>query len=321
MSAAMAVPEHKLSESPNSRSIEIYDWFITASTNPISNSAEIDALQTSLGFPLPEMPFGNNFLTLEHKPSGWKYTFDTPNALKGVKAGELEDGDGGVKVGYADAWLKSRTDPSSALPMPKTVPTKPYDWTYTTTYSGHSPATVGNDNWAPADPKNSTHSIPVAELMRPDPILFYAEIPLFEDELHDNGSSNLLVRIRVMPTCIFILSRFTLRVDNVLFRAHDTRMYHSFSSTPPFFIREVSGWEAPYENVKRKLPKRDDLTPLTDPNFIAKILADMSPRISQHEGAKTGWRGLGSRRYVSVLKGGPQSVASVEQKLAQASIS
>lgn len=25
--------------------------------------------------------------------------------------------------------------------------------------------------------------------------MFYAEIPLFEDELHDNGSSHLLVRI------------------------------------------------------------------------------------------------------------------------------
>jgi hypothetical protein len=35
----------------------------------------------------------------------------------------------------------------------------------------------------------------MAELTRQDPILFYAEIPLFEDELHDNGSSNLLIRI------------------------------------------------------------------------------------------------------------------------------
>jgi type 2A phosphatase activator TIP41 len=54
-----------------------------------------------------------------------------------------------------------------------------------------------------------------------------------------------------MPTCIFILSRFTLRVDNVLFRAHDTRIYHSFASTPPLIVRETRGWEAPYERVKR----------------------------------------------------------------------
>jgi hypothetical protein len=54
-----------------------------------------------------------------------------------------------------------------------------------------------------------------------------------------------------MPTCIFILSRFTLRVDNVLFRARDTRIYHSFASTPPLVVREMRGWEAPYERVKR----------------------------------------------------------------------
>ena len=72
---------------------------------------------------------------------------------------------------------------------------KPYDWTYTTTYGGHSPSSSTGLSWQPADPENRSHAIPMAELTRQDPILFYAEIPLFEDELHDNGSSDLLVRI------------------------------------------------------------------------------------------------------------------------------
>ena len=80
--------------------------------------------------------------------------------------------------------------------MPETVPTKIYDWTYTTAYAGHplssSPSTI---QWLPADPENPLHRIPMAELTRRDPIMFYAEIPLFEDELHDNGSSHLVVRI------------------------------------------------------------------------------------------------------------------------------
>ena len=87
--------------------------------------------------------------------------------------------------------------------MPKTVATKPYDWTYTTTYIGHhetaseySTAAVPSQiSWRPADPEEPSNAIPMAELSRPDPILFYAEIPLFEDELHDNGCSSLLVRI------------------------------------------------------------------------------------------------------------------------------
>jgi hypothetical protein len=41
-----------------------------------------------------------------------------------------------------------------------------------------------------ADPENRQD-----QLTRPDPTLLYAEVPLFEDKLHDNGSSNLLVRI------------------------------------------------------------------------------------------------------------------------------
>ncbi|KAJ2917512.1 hypothetical protein MD484_g2937, partial [Candolleomyces efflorescens] len=307
------IPEHKLLESPNSRTIEIFDWAITASTNPISNASECDSLQAMLGFPLPEMTFGNNFLTLEHKSSSWKYSFNAEGALKAVKNGELGPGDGGVKVGIY-LFAESRTDPSSAFMMPETVVTKPYDWTYTTTYPGSlEPSNSSEETlsggeegprefkWIAADPEDPSQKIPMAELTRPDPILFYAEIPLFEDELHDNGSSALLIRIRVMPGCLFILGRFTLRVDNVIFRQFDTRIYHSFRSSPPLIIRETSGWEAPYERVKRLLPMRDDLTPLTDPSFIAKALTEMPPRLSQGEGGKTGWRALGTRREITKL--------------------
>ena len=54
-----------------------------------------------------------------------------------------------------------------------------------------------------------------------------------------------------MPNCIFILSRFVLRVDNVLFRAYDTRIYHSFTQSSPVVIRETSGWEVSYERIKK----------------------------------------------------------------------
>lgn len=107
-SAAVAVPIHELYESPNSRSIKVNGWLISTTTNPISNASECDALQASLGIPLPEMTFGNNNLTLEHEASGWKYSFSAEDALAAVKRGQLGDGDGGVKVEYADAWLKSR---------------------------------------------------------------------------------------------------------------------------------------------------------------------------------------------------------------------
>ena len=109
MSAATKLPYHTLGESPNSRSIEIGEWMVVARTNPISNAPECDALQASLGgMPLPEMTFGNNSLELHHKGSGWQYSFTAEDALKAVKNGELVDGDGVVKVNYAEAWLNSR---------------------------------------------------------------------------------------------------------------------------------------------------------------------------------------------------------------------
>ena len=86
--------------------------------------------------------------------------------------------------------------------MPAIVPTKPYDWTYTTMYEGHatsrSPSSI---SFKPADPANPAHVIPMSELQRHDPILFYGQTLLFEDELHDNGSSSLLIRLVGLSCC------------------------------------------------------------------------------------------------------------------------
>lgn len=43
------------------------------------------------------------------------------------------------------------------------------------------------------------------------------------------------------------------------------------------------------------LRNKDDLTQLTDSAYVAKILSETPSELSQKEGAKTGWRGLGTR--------------------------
>ena len=108
MATPTSLPEHKISEEEGERSIEIFKWRIAAGTKAIVSAAEADALQKAVGFPLPEMTFGRNSLQLLHEPTGWVYSFDVHNALSAVKNGALGEGDGGVKVGYAEAWLKSR---------------------------------------------------------------------------------------------------------------------------------------------------------------------------------------------------------------------
>lgn len=52
-----------------------------------------------------------------------------------------------------------------------------------------------------------------------------------------------------MPHSFFILSRLFVRVDNVLFRIHDVRIYHSFGTSE--IVKEVSGMEVGYDQIKR----------------------------------------------------------------------
>ncbi|KAG8760270.1 hypothetical protein FRC14_003568 [Serendipita sp. 396] len=299
-------PRHHIEESDHTRTITLPSWTISAENHPISNATHLDEMNAELDLPLPEMTFGHNLIKLAHRDSGWQYQFDALHALKCVKNGPLTEGDGVVRVRHAEAWLKSRTDPNTQISMPETVPTKPFDWTYTTVYEGHGLETLSQPYpFVRANPTDPAHSIPMEELQRHDPILFYAQTLLFEDELHDNGSSSLLIRLRVMPGCIFLLARFTLRVDQVLFRTFDTRLYHSFSSSPPLVIKEVIGLEAPYDAVKQCLDDPDDLTPLTDSTFVANTLASFSPQEKQ-AGASTGWKGIGRKIEVATL----QKVAS-----------
>lgn len=98
----------------------------------------------------------------------------------------------------------------------------PFDWTYTTTYIGTDdskqnvclqarlskptvslkspsrnvlqPLTSMSMNQLFTQPKDHP-GIPLAVLSRQDPILFFDEVTLFEDELHDNGMASLQVKV------------------------------------------------------------------------------------------------------------------------------
>lgn len=65
----------------------------------------------------------------------------------------------------------------------------------------------------------------MAKLTSREPIHFYQDLCLFEDELSDHGVAKLNVKIRVMKQNFFVLLRFFLRVDQVLIRMNDTRIY------------------------------------------------------------------------------------------------
>lgn len=119
---------------------------------------------------------------------------------------------------------------------------KPFDWSYSTDYKG-----TLSPNARPFE--TTTKSIPIELLKRPDPILFFDEVVLYEDELADNGIAILSCKIRVMPGRLLLLSRFFMRLDNVLIRLRDTRVYVDFETRE--VIREYQSKECEYEKVRQ----------------------------------------------------------------------
>ena len=118
---------------------------------------------------------------------------------------------------------------------------KPFDWSYSTDYKGTVQA--GGHPFQP-----STRSIPLELLKRPDPILFFDEVVLYEDEMADNGITMLSCKIRVMSERLLLLVRFFMRLDGVMFRLRDTRVYVEFGTGE--IIREYTAREEQYEAVR-----------------------------------------------------------------------
>ncbi|KAI5477055.1 hypothetical protein MNV49_006931 [Pseudohyphozyma bogoriensis] len=263
-SAQTSPPPPSLFENGPRKGINIAGWTVTSTKYPILNASDSDAAAAKLTVPLPEICFGHNKLTIENKETGVKLDWDTLSALQAVEQEST------VKVAHAAAWARGQANGSSS----EVTVQKPYDWTYTSLHLG----TVNHASTSTFEPAPPSHpGIPLHLLARQDiPILFFDEVPLFEDELGDNGIAELVVRVRVNSFSVFALSRFFLRVDGVLFRIFDVRLYHEFGSDE--IIREVKGREATYQDVKKRLPldRPDDLKPLTDVNWVSSVMESLA---------------------------------------------
>ncbi|XP_063293789.1 TIP41-like protein [Pelobates fuscus] len=225
-------------------------WKVTATKTHIMKSADVEKLAEEMHMPcLPEMMFGANVLRIQHS-SGFGIEFNAKDALKRVNKYQ-----GAVKVACAEEWQESRSDSEHSKEV-----VKPYDWTYTTDYKGTFLGDSLVFNVVP-----TTERINIEKLKTREQITFFEEVLLFEDELHDHGVSSLSVKIRVMPSSFFLLLRFFLRVDGVLIRMHDTRLYHEADKS--FMLREYTSRESQISNLSHVPP------PLyTEPNEISQYL-------------------------------------------------
>lgn len=261
-------------------SITVNDWSIYTAKGPICLSEELDHLnETRYDFPLPEMIFGKNSVRLVHDPTGGVIEFNTLDALDSL-ANKAD-----FKVAYYKEWLSTRPKAqssedgshlvqsdmnlASSQPSPSELErlsldlelVKPYDWTYSTNYKG----TISEAEFIESD-----EEIPIDRLLRQDPILFFDESVLFEDELGDNGITILSTKVRVMHTCLLLLCRLFMRVDDVAFRIRDTRVFIDLEKNT--VIREYKVQQELFEEVLKKVSGRtsDPKKLFRDSNWVSQ---------------------------------------------------
>uniref|UniRef100_A0A5B7BTH6 Putative TIP41-like protein n=1 Tax=Davidia involucrata TaxID=16924 RepID=A0A5B7BTH6_DAVIN len=252
------------------RGLRIHGWEIESRKRSILKSLDVQEweqkLQTSH---LPEMVFGESTLVLKHMNSGTKIHFNAFDALTGWKQEALPP----VEVPAAAQW-KFRSKPFQQVILD-------YDYTFTTPYCGsetveinaeHGSGAISEEGCCSLHWEDCKEQIDVVTLAAKEPILFYDEVILYEDELADNGVSLLTVKLRVMPSCWFLLLRFWLRVDGVLMRLRDTRMHCVFGeSTSPIILREICWREATFQALSAKGYPSDSAA-YNDPSIISQRL-------------------------------------------------
>ena len=109
----------------------------------------------------------------------------------------------------------------------------------------------------------SDKPIPLELLKQPDPIIFFDDVMLYEDEMADNGITLLSCKLRVMPARLLLLCRFFMRLDNVLVRMRDTRVHVEFATGE--VIREYVSKEENYEVLRQvKQARSPTVTKLKD---------------------------------------------------------
>mmetsp|Transcript_7414 Transcript_7414/g.22510 ORF Transcript_7414/g.22510 Transcript_7414/m.22510 type:complete len:228 (+) Transcript_7414:119-802(+) len=156
-------------------------WHLHATRGAILDTEQRQQWQEDLDVcALPSMLFGATTLSLRHAPSGACFRFDARGALTRW-AQDKEQAP--AKVALAAAWAAARSETIARL---GTV-SEDYDWTFSTRYVGESEGA----RWEAGGP-----GLDKALLTARDPILFYQEAVLYEDELDDNGVSVASVKVR-----------------------------------------------------------------------------------------------------------------------------
>ena len=228
-------------------------WSFNAPKGPILSTHDADSWTARLGMTLPEMVFGENKLEIKNAAQGLEFSFKAYEALDAC-AREVD-----VQVSVAQTWQANKEDLPEA---------QKFDWTYSTKYRGST--FKGGAHW---EPESTDDKIDFESLKQRagEDILWSADVILFEDELHDHGTSKLTVRVRVTQSYFYVLQRAFIRVDDMTIRLRETRLHHVFGREQS--LRQYTEREERYGTIRQSCSSKQLAEGmLDDPDLLSPKL-------------------------------------------------
>ena len=268
---------------PNNKEIELSKfsykgWDFYSHTENMLNSKDLDILiknkeENGLYIShLPEIFYGFNRLFLINESQNFCYEFNPLQMLSltnnNVRQKLLKE----KEIYYIPTQAKSQYS--------KTDDTKnEMDWSFSSPYMGHI-TSINNcimNKYYPKINETKKFRTEKSNMIFPEikveNVLNYNQVQFFEDELGDIGLSEGKIGFGVMDQCFLGLMRCYLRVDNMLVRNIDTKIYHKFGEK--YIIRNFSVKEKTYDELKNNgfhLSNQWNLSP-TQSEAVAPFLS------------------------------------------------
>ena len=264
----------------NNTGIFIKGWSIKSNKGKMTDGIELDNMSNPLKFPTPEIVFGHNSMVFEHVASGLVLNFNSLDALRSCLILKNQNDVPNrtiIKFALAEKWEER----SKELNINMEPTFAGLDWTYTPVYYGtnsrNTSGTGGKNENMTRLIKKDEKGIDYNNLKdRNAPILWYDVCEFYETELDDCGSGTMEAKVRVMPSCFFLLLRWWLRIDDSHLRIFDTRVYHGFGDATVVF--EIVQKEISYVDLKN-MGKSVRNMDYTDPNVFGDLLKEVKKEI------------------------------------------
>ena len=269
---------------PNNKEIELSKfsykgWDFYSHIENMLNSKDLDILiknkeENGLYIShLPEIFYGFNRLFLLNESQNFCYEFNPLQMLSltnnNVRQKLLKE----KEIYYIPTQAKSQYS--------KTDDTKnEMDWSFSSPYMGHI-TSINNcimNKYYPKINETKKFRTEKSNMIFPEikveNVLNYNQVQFFEDELGDIGLSEGKIGFGVMDQCFLGLMRCYLRVDNMLVRNIDTKIYYKFGEK--YIIRNFSVKEKTYDELKNNgfhLSNQWNLSP-TQSEAVAPFLGN-----------------------------------------------